>query len=92
MDLNSWSFMNLYLKNREQVTKIESCCIAFSDIIASVPQGRNLGLLFNVYVGFLYFHKNDLDLASFSNENTPYTCSPELQELKKAPGWNCTQF
>ena len=53
LDSNSLNFINSYLKNRKQRTRINSSYSDFSEITDGVPQGSILGplLSFNRLVG-----------------------------------------
>ena len=67
------------------MTKVNGSYSNFDDIFGVVPQGFILGpLLFNIYIRDLFFGIGDLDIASYADDNTPYTFSSELDvALKK---------
>ena len=70
------SFLSIKnLKGRKQRTKINSSYSFFAEILFGVPQGSILGpLLFNAYICDLFYDIDDLDFASFADDNTPYSC------------------
>lgn len=56
------------------------------DIFCGVPQGSKVGsLLFNIHICDLFFGIEDLDIASYADNNTPYTFSSELDVALKKP-------
>ena len=66
---------NYLLGGRKQKTKINSSYSSFAEILFGVPQGSILGpLLFNTYICDLFYDINNLDFASFADDNTPYSC------------------
>ena len=68
-----------YLKERKQRTKINSSYSSFAEILFGVPQGSILGpLLFNAYICDLFYVIDDLDFASFADDNTPYSCLSDM--------------
>ena len=68
-------FIYSYLKGRKQRTKINSSYRSFAEILFGVPQGSIYGpLFFNDYICDLFYDIDDLDFASFADDNTPYFC------------------
>ena len=66
----------------------------FDDIFSGVVQGSILGpFLFNIYICDLIFGIGDLDIASYADDNTPYTFSSELDvALKKLRSYTMKIF
>ena len=88
VETNSLYFLASYLEKRKQRTKVNGSYSKFNEIFSGVPQGSILGpLLFNIYICDLFFDASDIDIASYADDNTPYTCSSELdtalRKLKK---------
>ena len=74
--------INDYLSNRKQRTKIENTYSTWLDIIFGVPQGSILGpLLFNVFLADLFFTVNDIDIASYVDDKTPYMIADNVDDL-----------
>ena len=62
-----------YLSNRKQRTKVNRTYSSWLEIVFDVPQGSILGpLLFNIFLVDLFLILNDVDIASYAGDNTPY--------------------
>ena len=79
-NLNAYGFSLLtlrlvqsYLSNRKQRTKINSEFSSWEEILFGVPQGSILGpLSFNIFLCDLFFIMNDVEFASYADDNTPF--------------------
>ena len=77
--LNAYGFslpalrlINNYLSNRKHRTKLENTYSTWLDKIFGVPQGQILRpLQFNIFSDDLFFTVNDIDIASYADNNTP---------------------
>ena len=50
-----------------------------------VPQGSILGpLLFNIFICDMFLCVNEIEIASYADDNTPYSCSEDLQDVLRS--------
>ena len=81
-NLNSLNFVSNYLTNRKQRTRIENEYSEWSDIEFGVPQGSILGtLLFNIYMCDAFYIIEDIDIANFADDTTPYTSADNIDSI-----------
>ena len=80
--MSALRFVHSYLKNRTQGTKINSEYSSWEEIMFGVPQGSILGpLLFNIFLCDLFLIMENIDIASYADDNTPYTTGNSVQEV-----------
>ena len=71
-----------YLSNRKQRKKINSKFSSWEEILFGIPQGSILGhLLFNIFIYDLFFIMNDIDFASYADDNTPFLLGEDIGDV-----------
>ena len=84
-DMNALRFINNYLSDRLQRIRINNTYSSWKELIFGVPQGSILGpLLFNIYLLDMFFFLADIDIASYADDNTPYTSAEDINEVIKS--------
>ena len=79
-DLKALLLVFNYLRNRKQRVKTNSSYSDWSDLLFGVPQGSILGpLLFIIFICHLFYFEENVDIASFADENTPYCAGYDTQ-------------
>ena len=74
--------MQSYLSNRKLRTKINTGYSSWDEILIGVPQGFILGsLLFNIFICDLFLIMNEIDFASYADDNTPYVIGNGIKEF-----------
>ena len=80
--LPALNWIQNYLANRKQRTKINDSYSPWSDILFGVPQGSILGpLLFNIFLSDLFLIVKDVNIASYADDNTLYDSCDTIEEV-----------
>ena len=82
-DKASLRHMHSYLTDRYQAVKINNSYSFWSVIKHAVPQGSILGpILFNIFLCDMFFMINNIDIASYADDKTPYSVGKSQYELE----------
>ena len=81
-DHGSLAFIDSYLSDRKQRTKVNNSFSAYSDITIGIPQGSILGpLLFNIYLNDTFYSVSESNLTNYADDNTPYAIDTNIDTL-----------
>ena len=70
------------MSNRKQQTRINSSYSSWHEIIFGIPQGSILDpLLLNIFLIDLFFIDDNIDIASYADDNTPYISAKNIDEV-----------
>ena len=82
-DKASLRLMHSYFTDRYQRVKINNFYRLWSLIRHGVPQGSILGLiLFNIFLGDMFFIIDNIHIACYANDNTPYSVGKSQYDLE----------
>ena len=73
--------MQSYLSNRKQITKINTACSSWEEMLFDVHQDSFIGpLLFNISVCNLFLIMNKADFSSYADDNTTHVIENVLKK------------
>ena len=81
-DYDSLDFIQSYLLERQQRTKVNNAYSTYSDILYGIPQGSILRLLLcSIYISDMFYDIDNCYITSYADDNTPYTSDFKLEEV-----------
>ena len=81
-NIEALTFIQDYLSNRSQRTKVNSEYSSYRDIKYGVPQRSILGpLLFNIFLSDIFFFVKDSKITNYADDNTPYATEDSVEKL-----------
>ena len=82
ISLPALKFIHDYLSRRKQRTKINCSYSEWLEIVFAASQGSILGpLLVNIYLADLFLIMDDIDMANYADDNTPYVTADDIDEV-----------
>ena len=72
------------MSDRKQRVRVNNSYSIWFEIVFGVPQSSIFApLLFNIFLADLFFILNKIDIANYTDDNTPYISSNDVSWLKK---------
>ena len=82
LDLKLLKPLSSYLTNRKHRVRIGNVYSTWSDILTGVPQSCIFGpLLFNIFLCDLFLFLNEIDVANYADDNTPFSCKNDPRNV-----------
>jgi len=83
-DKDALLFIQDYLNERKQRTKVNGSFSIWAELKCGVPQGSILGpLLFNIFINDMFYFIKDTKMANYADDNTLYTTTNNIEDLLK---------
>ena len=83
-DKNALLFIQNYLRERKQRTKVNGSFSLWAELKYGVPQGSILGpLLFNIFINDMFYFVKETKIANYADDNTIYTITNKIEDLLK---------
>ena len=81
-DKDALLFIQDYLNERKQRTKVNGSFSIWAELKCGVPQGSILGpLLFNIFINDMFYFIKDTKVANYADDNTLYTTTNNIEDL-----------
>ena len=82
VDMRFLRYLHTYFNGRKQRVKINNKHSSFEEILFRVPQGFILEpLLFNIFISDYFLILNNIEIASYANDNTPYCSYKSFEDV-----------
>ena len=81
-DKSALKYIQNYLKDRKQRTKVNGSFSLWAELKYGVPQGSILGpLIFNIFINDMFYFIKETKLANYADDNTLYTVKDNITDL-----------
>ena len=85
VDISALRLIFDYFTNRKKRTKIGNDYSSWKEILYGVPHGSKLGpLFFNIFICDLFLITDDLEMANYADDTTPYICGKDIPSVIKS--------